>query len=143
MTIEQLTEKDTGRRIDPDQLRAAGTGPAVELTRMLTAAAHYRQHTEQHLLHCAEALERTAARIRENIHAAVGQPIQHLNPMGELPSTGARVDQFTAQRADRIEHLCALAWLVHHHTADQERVRADEPPPSPTPRTPHERTSPQ
>ncbi len=109
---------------------------------MLSSAAHNLQHTEQHLLHCAEALERTAARIRENIHAAVGQPIQHLNPMGELLSTGVRVDQLIAQRADRIGHLCALAWLVQYHTAEQAPARADEPPQSLPPGTPHERTSP-
>ena len=122
MSLEDLTEKYTGHRIDTADVRTASErgGPTAELARALINAVYTVQSVETELLRYATSLHDISARIRDNITAVAGQPVQHLNSSGELQSTGVRVDQLIAQRADRLHHLTVLVWLWNSRSATTE-----------------------
>jgi hypothetical protein len=122
MSLEDLTEKYTGRRIDTADVRTAieRGGPTAEPARALNNAVYSLQSAETELLRYATSLQDISARIRDNITAVAGQPVQHLNSSGELQSTGVRVDQLIAQRADRLHHLTVLVRLWQYRTTATE-----------------------
>ena len=124
MSLEDLTEKYTGRRIDTADVRTAVErgGPTAELACALTNAFYRVQSAETELLRYVTSLQDISARIRDNITAVAGQPVQHLNSSGELQSTGVRVDQLIAQRADRLHHLTVLVRLWTCRTTATELV---------------------
>lgn len=124
MSLEDLTDKYTGHRIDTADVRTASErgGLTAELARALTNAVYSLQSAETELLRYATSLQDISARIRDNITAVARQPVQHLNSSGELQSTGVRVDQLIAQRADRLHHLTVLVWLWNSRSATNGRA---------------------
>ena len=127
--IEKFTAKYTGKPVTHADLDTAADELITELADMLRSTVYSLQSSEHQLLQVAPSLQETVTAIRVNIHAAAGQPIRHLNSMGELLATGARTDMLIAQRAERIEHLRRLVWLWQHRTAPAQPAdpTANEP----------------
>ncbi len=126
MSYDILIEKYTGHSITDAELSAVRDtgGILAELVDMLRTTVHSLQSSEQQLLRVAASLQETATNIRANVDAVAGQPIRHLNSMGELLSTGVCTDLLIAQRAERIQHLQALVWLWRHRATPAEPVTA-------------------
>ena len=122
MSLTDLIEKYTRQRITDADLNAVSDDDSLltELADMLRSSAYSLQNIEHQLLQMASSLQETAANIRANVGAVAGQPVRHLNSMGELLSTGVRTDMLIAQRAERINHLQALVWLWRHRTTPTE-----------------------
>jgi hypothetical protein len=128
--IERCTEKYTGHGVTAADLDTAADALCTELADMLRGAV-YSPHSNQHqLLQVAATLQDTAMNIHAAISTTAGQPVRHLNSMGELLSTGVCADMLIALRADRIEHLRRLAWLWLHRGTPADP--ADTAPGAPT-----------
>ncbi len=123
MSLTDIIEKYTRQRITDADLNAVDDDSLLtELADMLRSSVYSLQSIEHQLLQMASSLQDTAANIRANVGVVAGQPVRHLNSMGELLSTGVRTDMLIAQRAERITHLQALVWLWRHRTTPAEPV---------------------
>jgi hypothetical protein len=122
MSLTDLIEKYTRQRITDADLNAVTDDDTLlaELADMLRTTGYSVQSIEHQLLQVASSLQDTAATIRANVGAVAGQPVRHLNSMGELLSTGVRTDMLIAQRAERSHHLQAAVWLWRHRTTPAE-----------------------
>jgi hypothetical protein len=116
MDIARLSTKYANHRVEDDALIAAHRRGGIDaaLAQAVEHAAEAVRSVESELAVVTSRLHQSASKVKENLGAEPGQPVFHLNPLGELQANGTRFDALIAMRADRIGHLQQLIRLWRH-----------------------------
>lgn len=113
MDIARLCLKYTNHRVEDDALIAAHRRGGIDalIAQAVDQAAEAVRCAEKELAVLAIRLHQSANRVEANLDADPGEPVIHLNPLGELHANAPRLDALIAMRADRIEHLRQLVHI--------------------------------
>ena len=113
MDFSRLSLKYTDFRVEDDALIAAHQRGGIDalIAQAVERAADAVRHVDKELAFLSAQIFNSISAVDENLHAAPGQQVRTLNPLGELQANGPRFDALIAMRADRIEQLRQLVHL--------------------------------
>lgn len=118
-STETLVRKYTGVTVR-FSYREDSHGQSV-LNEIFTTALSL-ESTEHQLAESSLRLAETTSRISQNLSALPGEPVRHLNPIGEVQAIGNEVDALIAKRQAKIEHLQSLVRLLPEPTSGPSPV---------------------